>query len=57
MCEKCVFFFKFKYKKKKEEDLHNNVIDGNVDEFDKETDEAHDGEADGSGESNLLKFF
>ena len=38
------------------EHLHNNVVDGDVDQLDKETNEAHDGKANGSGHSNLLEL-
>jgi hypothetical protein len=34
----------------------NNVVDGDVDQFDEEADEAHDGEADGCGDRNLLEL-
>jgi len=36
---------------------NNNVVDGDVDQLDKETNEAHDGKANGSGHSNLLELF
>lgn len=36
---------------------NNNIIDGDVDQFDKETDEAHYTEAHGGGDSNLLEFL
>lgn len=39
------------------EDLHNDVVDGDVDEFDEESDEAHDGEPDRGGHGDLLKFY
>ena len=39
------------------EHLHDNVVDGNVDELDEEADEAHDGETDSSGERDLLEFY
>lgn len=35
---------------------HNNVIDWNMDEFDEETDEAHDAEANRCGNSDFLEF-
>ena len=35
---------------------NDNVIDGNMDEFNEETNETHDGKADGSGHSDLLKL-
>ena len=38
------------------EDLHDDVVDGNVDELDEEADEAHDGKANGGGESDLLEL-
>ena len=34
----------------------NDVVDGNVDEFHKESNEAHDGEANSGGNSNLLEL-
>ena len=34
----------------------DDVVDGNVDQFDKETDEAHDGESNGGSNSDLLEF-
>ena len=37
--------------------LHNNVVDGNVDQFDEETNEAHDSESKRCGHGNLLKFY
>jgi hypothetical protein len=43
---------KFKHK-----NLHNDIIDWNMDKFDKETNESHEGKTDSSGESDLLKFF
>lgn len=36
--------------------LHNDVVDGNVDEFDEESDESHYAEANSSGNSNLLEL-
>lgn len=36
--------------------LHNDVVDGYVDEFDKETDETHDGKPNCCGHGNLLEF-
>ncbi len=35
---------------------HDDVVDGDVDELDKESDEAHDGEADGGGDRDLLEL-
>ena len=35
----------------------NDVVDGNVDELDEESDESHDAEPDGGGDSNLLELF
>ena len=35
----------------------NDVVDGNVDEFDEVTDETHDGESDGGCYGDLLKLF
>lgn len=35
----------------------DDVVDGNVDQFDKEADEAHDGESNSGSNSNLLEFF
>ena len=32
---------------------HYNIVDGDVDELDKEADEAHDAKADSSGDGNL----
>lgn len=43
--------------KKKECFIHNDVVDRDVDELDEEANESHDGEADGGGESDLLKLF
>lgn len=34
----------------------NDIIDGNMNEFDEESNETHDAEADGCGNSNLLEF-
>jgi hypothetical protein len=34
----------------------NDVVDGNVDQLDEESDEAHDGETDGCGYGNLLEL-
>ncbi len=36
---------------------NNDVIDGDVDEFDKESDEAHKSESNQCSNSNLLKFY
>jgi hypothetical protein len=36
--------------------LHNDVVDGNVDEFDKESDESHDTKSYGRCYGNLLKL-
>ena len=36
--------------------LHNDVVDGNVDEFDKVANEAHDSKTNGSSKCNLLEF-
>ena len=46
-----------KTKKNTTNHLHNDVIDGDVDEFDKEANESHDGKADGGGESDFLKLY
>jgi len=35
----------------------NNIVDGNVDQFDEEADEAHDGKPDGGGHRYLLELF
>ena len=35
---------------------HNDVVDGNVDELDEETDEAHDGKPDGCRYGDLLEL-
>lgn len=37
-------------------DLHNDVVDGNVDQLDKESNEAHDSKAYGRSNSDLLKL-
>ncbi len=37
-------------------DLHNDIIDGYVNQLDKETNESHDSKPNCSGYSNLLKF-
>lgn len=37
--------------------LHNDVVDGDVDELDEEANEAHDAETDGGGERDLLEFL
>ena len=34
----------------------DDVVDGNVDQFDKEADEAHDSESNGGCNSDLLEF-
>ena len=34
----------------------DDVVDGNVDQFDKETNEAHDSESNGGCNSDLLEF-
>ena len=36
--------------------LHNDVVDWDVDKFDEETNEAHDGKPDRCGHGNLLEF-
>lgn len=36
--------------------LHNDVVDGDVDEFDKESNEAHDGKSNCCCHGNLLEF-
>ena len=36
--------------------LHYDVVDGDVNEFDKKANEAHDSKTDSSGKGNLLKF-
>ena len=36
--------------------LHNDVVDGNMDEFDEETDEFHDGRSNGCCHDNLLEL-
>ncbi len=36
--------------------LHNDVVDGDVDEFDKESNEAHDGESNCCCHGNLLEL-
>ena len=36
---------------------YNDVVDGDVDELDKEPDEPHKGKTDGSGDGDLLEFF
>ena len=35
----------------------NDVVDGNVDEFDEKSDESHDGKSDGGCNSDLLEFW
>ena len=37
--------------------LHNDVVDGDVDEFHKESDEAHDRKANRCCHGNLLEFY
>lgn len=39
-----------------ENNAHDDIVDGNVNELDEEADEAHDREADGSRCRNLLIF-
>ena len=36
---------------------HDDVVDGDVDELDEESNEAHYREADGGGNSNLLELW
>ena len=36
---------------------HDDVVDGNVDQLNEESDEAHDGESDGGGHGDFLKFW
>jgi hypothetical protein len=36
---------------------NDNVVDGNMDEFNEETNKTHDGKADGSRHSDLLKLY
>lgn len=36
--------------------LHDDVVDGDVNEFDEETDEAHDGKPNGCGHGYLLEL-
>lgn len=36
--------------------LHNDVVDGDVDEFDKESNEAHNGKSNRCCHGNLLEF-
>jgi hypothetical protein len=36
--------------------LHNDVVDGNVDELDEEANEAHQAETNSCGHGNLLEF-
>lgn len=38
------------------EDLHNDVVDWDVNKLDKEANEAHDGESDCCGKGNFLKL-
>lgn len=35
---------------------HNDIVDRDVDQFDEESNESHDGEADGRGYGDLLKL-
>lgn len=35
---------------------YNNIVDGNVNQFDKKSNKAHNAETYGSGYSNFLKF-
>merc|ERR1712212_252578 len=37
--------------------LNDDVVNGDVDQFDEEPDETHDGEPDGSCHGNLLEFL
>lgn len=37
--------------------LHNDVVDWNMDEFNKESNESHDRKTNSSGKSNFLEFF
>jgi hypothetical protein len=37
--------------------LHNDVVDGNMNEFDEEPNESHDSKTNGSCDSNLLEFL
>ena len=36
--------------------LHDDVVDGDVDEFDEETDESHNGKPNSCGHGDLLKL-
>lgn len=36
---------------------HNDIVDGDVDEFDKETDETHDGKSNSCCHGDLLELF
>lgn len=36
--------------------LHNDIVDGDVNEFDEETDEPHDGKSDGCCHGDLLEL-
>lgn len=38
-------------------DLHNDVVDGDVDQFNEEPNEAHNGEANRRGHCNFLEFW
>jgi hypothetical protein len=38
-------------------DPYNDVVDWDMDELDKESDESHDGEADGGGDGDLLELL
>lgn len=42
---------------KRQADLHNDVVDGDVDQLDKESDEPHDGKADRRRHRNLLELL
>lgn len=37
--------------------LYNDVIDRNMDQFNKETNESHDGKTNSCSKGNFLKFF
>lgn len=37
--------------------LYNDVVDGNMNQFDKETNESHDSEANSCGKGNLLELW
>ena len=36
---------------------YNDIVDGDVNELDKESDKSHDGEADSGGNGNLLELL